>query len=242
MIPTTLNPILRAEDLFDSLGKEQREPEDRKIEITKNERLEELVKGFEEVLKIKLKPFQPNFNNLIYIIKIIPTSKEISDFSILMSDYQDHKEFRKYSGLYLSALINKSKDKEFIINTNHLEKLPDYMGFENNGKIIRINKDIGDFLGDGMKKGIIYVRNSEGALGYNMKGGEIHADNSGYSLGFSMAKGRIYVKTAGIYIGDSMIGGKIYIENKYDDLSNNIKGGNIYFQGKLIVKDGVKLI
>jgi glutamate synthase domain-containing protein 3 len=244
MTSTTLNPILNAEDLFDSLKKEQREPETRKIEIKKSERLEQIIRGFEEALKINHYFFYPKeaYNISNKLITILPTSKEILDFSILMNDYQDYSFFEIKSGQYLNALINQSEDNEFTINTRHLERLPNSIGYKNNGKIIRINGDAGDFLGEKMQEGVIYTENTGNFLGINIENGTINVKNAGDRLGYSMQDGTIYVNNAGKSVGDGMQCGTIHIGNSYKSLANTIHGGNIYHQGRLIVKDGVKLI
>jgi formylmethanofuran dehydrogenase subunit C len=240
MTPITLNPILRAEDLFDSLKPEEKQ-ETRKIEIKKSERLEEIVKCFEKVLKRNDFISHEVYNKILEYIKIIPTSKEILEFSILLIEYQDNNGFKVDSGFYLSALINKSYEKEFIINTRHLEKLPYYIGFRNNGKIIYINSDAGMFIGNSMQSGEIHVENAGDFIGRSMQGGIIHVKNAGDYLGNDMQGGTIHVKNAG-YIGYFMQGGTINIKNNYKSISDSIQGGNIYHKGRLIVKDGVKLI
>jgi hypothetical protein len=212
----------RYEDLFDSLGKEQREPEDLRIKVTRNERLEKIVKVFEELL-MKEDTIDEYYNEILRIIQIIPSAKEILDFSILMGDYQDFKNFDFIAGHYLSALVNKSNEYEIIINTNHLEKLLNCIGYKNNGKIIKINGDMGSFLGELMQSGTIHAENAGNFLGYFLDGGTIYAENSGK------------------FVGGYMRGGTIHIENTYQSLSDEIHGGNIYHQGKLIVKDGKRI-
>jgi formylmethanofuran dehydrogenase subunit C len=257
---TTLNPILRAEDLFDNLDKEEREPEDLRIKVEKSERLEEIVKGFEKAMIVDENSLEKYYNEILRLIQITPNSKEILEFSILMGNYQDYINFKRNSGLYLSALINKSNEQEIIINTFHLEKIPSFLGINNNGKTIHINEDAGDYfgtsmikgtihvgnvvnyLGEDMKGGTIYAENAGDSVGYSMQGGTIHVKNATFNLGQNMQGGTIHVKNAGYFVGPNMEVGTIYIENSYEYLSNDIKGGNIYFQNKLIVKDGVKLI
>jgi hypothetical protein len=284
MTPTTLNPLLRAEDLFDSLKPEEKQPEEKRIEVRRNKRLEKIIRGFENSIKKFPVSRLESYNSSEDISKLMkrltpykPTSHEISDFSILLENYQDFNRFEKYAGFYLSSLINKSRDKEFIICTRHLEKLPDYVGYKNNGKIIRVNGDAGHHIGKSMNRGKIYATNVGYFVGCYMQGGEIHIKNAGPCLGFKMCDGiiyaedaedsvgdhmqggtihvkntknylgdnmqagKIYVENAGEIIGAFMQGGTIYIGNSYKSLTDNIQG-NIYFQGKLIVKDGVKLI
>jgi hypothetical protein len=233
---------LRVEDLFDSLQPEEKQPEDLRIKVEKSERLEELVRGFEEVLKIKVNNSKQGYNDFQKIVQIIPTSKEILEFSILLIEYQDNKIFENRSGLYLSLLINRSNEKEFTINTRHLEKLPNVIGYKNNGKIIRINGDAGWFLGENMQGGVIHVKNTRDAVGFFMQDGEIYVKKTRGFLGDYMQGGTIHVKNAGFNVGHSMHEGTIHIENTYQSLSDEIHGGNIYHQGRLIVKDGVKLI
>jgi formylmethanofuran dehydrogenase subunit C len=254
-------PLLRAEDLFDNLQPEEKQPETRKIEVVKSERLEEIVRGFEKYFKIFEEfNWQRDENKISGLFKIIPTSKEILDFSILINEYQYEDMFKSKAGIYLSALINKSDDKEIIITTDHLEKFPSSIGYKNYYKTIRINNNTGNFLGSNMQGGKIFARTAKNHVGYKMKGGIIHLDNAGNNLGMLLNRGKIYVKNAGdcigwymkagtIYVentgegvGYYMQGGTIHIENTYQSLSDEIHGGNIYHQGRLIVKDGVKLI
>jgi hypothetical protein len=175
MTSKTLKPILKAEDLFDSLDKEQREPEDLRIKIEKSERLEEIVRGFEEGFKIVDNSEAYIFHKIYKDIQIIPTSKEILEFSVLLNDYQDYNDFEINSGLYLSALVKKSDEQEFTINTQHLGKKTCLIGYENNGKIIHINGDAGTGIGCSMTKGIIYAGNVNSFFGDSMLGGEIYA-------------------------------------------------------------------
>jgi hypothetical protein len=242
MTLTILNSILRAEDLFDSLDKEKKEQEDLRIKVEKSERLEQIVRGFENALKVNENSIEKYYNEILRLVQITPTSKEILGFSILMSDYQDNMNFKRNSGLYLSSLINKSDEKEFTINTRHLEKLPNFLGNYNDGKIIKINGDAGDFMGHFMQGGKFYAENANYFLGSEMRGGTIYIKNAGNFVGDSMQAGKIYAENAEDNVGFEMQCGTIHIGNSYKSLSDSIKGGNIYFQGKLIVKDGVKLI
>jgi formylmethanofuran dehydrogenase subunit C len=242
MTLTKINPILKAEDLFDSLQPEEKEPKQRKIEIKKSERLEQIVKGFEEALKIDINKL-PNFyqtyicpyNVISDFIQITPTSKEITEFSILLNDYPD-KITEYHSGLYLSALINKSDEQEILINIRHLEIPPHFIGFKNNGKIIKIIGDLGDSLGKNMIAGKIYAEKAEDYVGYSMQGGTIHVITAGNQIGYHMQGGTIHVKNAGNCVGDCMIGGTIHIEDKYKHLSYpTIYRGSIFYRNKLLL-------
>jgi glutamate synthase domain-containing protein 3 len=245
MTLTTLPPILRAEDLFDSLKPEEKQPEDLRIKVEKSERLEQIVRDFEEVLKVVHQPnkfYEDESNKIIKLIKIKSTANEISEFLILLNNYQDDINYQFCSGHYLSALINKSKEKEILINTRHLEKIPDAIGYKNNGKIIHFDGFAGHNLGKSMINGEIYANNAGDSLGSNMQGGKIYVQNAGNSVGIFMKGGIIFAESIGGHVGFMAHGGEIYIKNKYKSLEENFPGGNIYHRGKLIVKNGEKLI
>jgi hypothetical protein len=172
------------------------------------------------------------------------SSNDVTSFSISLAEFQDEKSFSNRAGLFLSALINESKAKNFTIITEHLEQRINLLGF-NNRKNIIIQGDAGNWVGSGMKAGTITVQgNTEDWVGAHMEDGTILLQgNTEDWAGIQMEGGTITVQGNVRYnTGESMEGGTIYIEGKYGSLSYyDIKGGNIYHKRKLIVKDGEKV-
>ena len=225
----TLTQLLRVEDLFDSLGEEEEQELDREFEVKENPELEEIIRNYEKVLKFEITTFDDFYGNFYdKILKISTekfTSEDIKRFSLILGDYQDNKKFVK-KGFYLSYLINKSNDYKFIIYTNHLATKVDRIGYKNNGKYITVKGDAGDEVGNSMKDGKVNV-----------------FGNAGDYVGWSMKGGKIIIKgDVGDHLGSNLSGGEIHVYGDYRLLPSDINGGNIYHKGKLIVKDGRKLI
>lgn len=220
-MPLTLSQRLHAEDLFDSLKPEDEKPRDRNFEVNLNKGLQAIIKGFFTALK-------PNTESDVYIIcqKSIPkdySAKDIHNFSIIFPSLNQDRG--GYYGLYLSALINFSKEKEFILDFTHYKNdfvfLMDLLGFHNT-KTIVINGNYGS------------------NLGYRMTGGEIIINgNTGRWPGSEIRGGRVIVNgIAGADVGRSMTGGRIDLNGDYHNISKDIRGGDIYHIGKPIILNG----
>jgi len=195
---------LRNEDLFDGLDSEERNNRDRDIEYSENPVLEEMVRGFEFVIK---KDTYVVNNVIPYIYKVSEdhllekyTSRDIEKFSVLLGDYQYKKYFNSRLGLYLSALINNSEEEDFKIHTGYLENPPDWLGYKNNGKKIIVNGSVDDCVGFCMQRGEIIVNGNVGRFaGICMLNGIIrlngdHGEFTGISGGDIYHNGKLIVK------------------------------------------------
>ena len=74
------------------------------------------------------------------------TSKDITDFSIAISQFEHRDDFSESAGVFLSALINSCKEKEFLVVTRHLSKRLDYFGYFN-CKDVTVDGDLGESVG-----------------------------------------------------------------------------------------------
>jgi len=250
-----LETTLKALDLFGKLNPEKK-VEIIKPKIKRNETLDRIVNGYEKGLenfglyfekKIKIEIPKGEFWEY-YIAKSSAPSKipsnNITEFSLLLGEHENNEYFEYFTGCYLSALINKSKDKDFKIFTDYLSKTINFIGYENR-KNIDVNGNAGNWVGGEMKNGEITVNgNAEGGVGFEMKDGEITVNgNAGNWVGDRMNGGKITINGNAEYgVGTYMEGGKIHLNGDYESLSNHISGGNIYHKGKLIVEGGRKLI
>jgi hypothetical protein len=238
----TLEPRLYAEDLFDGLRPEKEQGEDRRIEVKRDERLEEMIAGFERVLKNKkLNPlgYQETYERISKIPRRY-NSEEIEKFTLLLGKYQDSVNFDEIPGLFLSALINQSDDENFVLHTGYLTSYLHYIGWLNK-KNITIKGNAGTCLGRSMKNGKIIVegdsRNNTGVL---MSGGliEIRGEANDY-VGSQMSGGKIIVRgNAGSNVGWAKTGGVIHLYGGYETISSYIYRGDIYHKGKQIIKAG----
>ena len=230
-----LETTLKTLDLFGKLKPEKR-VEIIKPKVKRNETLDLIVEKYKEGLEnyglyiegnLKIKISKGEFD-YYYIAKSSALSKissnNITEFSLLLGEHENKKHFEWFTGLYLSALINSSKDKDFKIFTNYLSKTIHEIGYKNT-KNIDVNGNVGVAVGWYMKDGEITINRNAGAfVGWDMKDGEITINGN-----------------VGDEVGSGMKDGKIHLNGEYKRLSDEIYGGNIYHKDKLIVENGRKL-
>jgi formylmethanofuran dehydrogenase subunit C len=235
-MPLVLTQKLKARDLFDSLDREKEQGVDRRIEVKRDEKLEEITGYFEYILEygwLKNLSYRESYGRMSE--RPVYSSKEIEKFSLAIGKYQESKEFDSSYGILLSSLINQSNDKYFILHTGYLTTYPNYIGYLNSKNII-IKGNAGDSLGQEMQKGSIIVEgDTKYYAGSNMNGGLIEiTGNVKNSLGYEMKGGKIIVRgNAGMDTGNSMINGEIIVFGNADrELGRWMDGGVIRVYGE----------
>ena len=235
----TLQPIVKAEDLFHQLNPED-EQKQRGLQVERTPSLDEIVNCFEKLTQLGLGVAQDYSINQFYELSTVftpknPCSKDIENFSIMLSDFQNRPRFRERAGTYLSALINKCAQDEVTILTKHIEGGVSYVGRLNNGKKITILGDVSGNCGELMESGEIHVRgNTYTATGDEMSGGLIHVyGDAGFTVGYKIKGGEILVeKNSGTNVGQQMVDGKIIIKGNADmRVGNCMEGGVIEIFG-----------
>ncbi len=229
----------------------------RKPEVQQNKAVEELKELY---LKIKWPCNKsPDYYRMADSLKNHGYSAgDVEKFSVALAEFQDEAEFSQKAGLFLSALINNGKDKDYVIHTRHLSVLLDRQGYQNTKNIIvdgnggggvgfqmksgtiTVKGNAGDYVGESMKAGAIIVEGDAGdAVGYKMKGGIITVKgNVSERMGGYMEGGTITVEgNAGGFAGRRMKGGVIHIggDVHYPYTGPEILGGKIYHKGKLVL-------
>ena len=240
-----LETTLKTLDLFGKLKPEKR-VEIIKPKVKRNETLDRVVRGYEKglenyglyqegKLKIKIPEYEDDW---YYIAKSSApseiSSNNITEFSLLLGEHENKKYFRDVTGLYLSALINSSKDKDFKIITNYLSKAIHYVGYKNR-KNIDVNGNAGDWVGGGMENGKITINGNAGwGVGDEMKDGKITVNgNAEGGVGYEMKDGKITVNgNAGLGVGYGMEDGEITVNgNTRDGVGWDMKDGEITVNG-----------
>lgn len=207
----SLTSLIKARDLFGSLQPEEEQIPDRIPEIKSNPDLEYLIREYEEFMEKATDFFVSE--KLYEELKLDTehlSSKNIEQFSLVLGKYQQLENFY-ISGIYLSNLINYSKDEEFTIHTNHIDYLIEDIGYKNT-KNITVNGNAGSFIGRKMQGGIITVNGDTGYyVGYQMQNGIITINgNAGDFVGYHMKGGIITInENAGNFVGNSMQDGII---------------------------------
>ena len=249
-----LETTLKALDLFGKLDLEKK-VEIIKPKVKRNETLDLIIEKYKEGLekfglydegKLKIKIPEGEYCGY-YIAKSSAPSKissdNITEFSLLLEEHENKNYFGVFTGWYLNALINRSKDKDFKIFTNYLSKTIHYIGYKNRKNIV-VNGNAGWGVGGGMKDGKITVSGNAGdEVGFFMENGKITINgNVGNSVGYNMKDGEITINgNTGRRVGWDMKDGKIHLNGDYKSLGDFILGGNIYHKGKLIVENGKRL-
>ncbi len=120
------------------------------------------------------------------------SAEDIEAFSLALEQFQNENYFRIKAGFFLSALINRSEDTDFVIHTGHLNRTINHLGYQNT-KIILVDGDVGAAIGIGMKCGSIIVKGSTGSdVGVGMAGGEIHIEGELGEIASRIIHGRIF--------------------------------------------------
>ncbi len=184
-----------------------------------NQDLEKIIKHYRRILSRSVnEEYEIDIYNHSYSLVKSYSSSLIENFSLLLEYHQNKEDFAKITGLYLSALINKSEDSEIIIDTSNLYELIDYLGYQNSKKLI-VRGDLGDHIGHKNKGEILIYGDLEDSLGYSMKDGKIIVEGN-----------------VGEQVGVCSEGGEIHLNGNYKNIYENSCLASIYRKGELIFK------
>src|SRR3989344_1487771 len=234
-----MTTIMRARDIFSGLNPEDEQAPDKIIEVRETRGLAAIVEGFERFFEIVTLFGETNESTYDKALKSIPDRSrynpvEVEQFSLLLERYINRIPKCEMHGLYLSALINRGKDRRFTVHTGRPPSLLVYtgsLGYYNARKIITIEGDTGYSAGHYMSGGVIIVNGNAKSPGSGMTGGKliINGDVEGD-------------------VGWGIRGGKIHLNGNYNIKDINLRadgspydGGKIYHKGKLIVKKRVRV-
>jgi|GEM_PF-3253909 len=168
-------------------------------------------------------------------------------------------------GLYISTLLNASKDTDINLNMPAFFEQVENMGYGLYQKNVFVTGSVGLFAGCGIRSGILRIVGSatdlvgmsaEGGriiitkdvkeeLSSNMSAGSIEVHGSAKTCS-GLQGGAVYIKgdcgELGASCGPIITGGIIHVDGKIGKIDySRITGGDIYHQGNLIVKDGKRV-
>lgn len=199
--------------------------------VKRDRKMIELERGLVKLGRMNDSGWEGRYRNACKIAGTMDYSaKDVEMYSLhLVSDGAEG--LWDSAGSYLSALVNKGKDKEYVIRL--IDSRLGLVGWKNckrltikgnagvsTGRMMRsgliiVEGDVGNYAGSDMTGGKLAVLgNAAVGLGDEMKGGKIILNgNAKELLGNSMRGGYIHVKGyGGSNIGDSMTGGTIWVE------------------------------
>ena len=226
------------EKYLKSIGR-QEEVKEEEITVIRNPNLEKICRSYEKWLERDDQYWQGSYDHALKTFSRKKyTAKDIEEFSLELKKYEQRRYFEK-TGLFLSALINSSKDKEFTILTEHLDKRINLIGYCNK-KIVNVKGNAGDIVGWWNEGTISVEGNSGNSVGFCNEGTISVKGDAGDYVG-SGNEGTISVEgDAGNNVGSGNKG-TISVEGKIKLLSkeaNYYRTSKIYEKGKLIVNEG----
>jgi hypothetical protein len=115
-------------------------------------------------------------------------------------------------GIYLSALINASRERHFALNLHNRNSRLHFLGFRlEKGKRLSVRGDVGHFTGAGLRGGYLKITGSTGSwCGADMSCGRIEITGDALS------------KT-----GVQMKGGQIHVDGRIHEVAKYRSGGEI---------------
>jgi glutamate synthase domain-containing protein 3 len=245
---------LKVGDLFENLGREERQKEDRNVEVVKSPCLEWLLKKlikFNKEAQMSLNAAawdsihshieRDLYQDAIKVLKPQPfpiTARDIENLCIISFENKDEN---KIFGAYLNACINKSCDSKFNLITQGYLNPPNYLGTFNREKEIKVIGNVGSSIGYEMSGGIMAINgNVRYAVGERMIDGEIRIDGDCEgAVGENMAGGEITINGNVKYdVGNKMRNGVIHIRgdilNSPTGICYEMIGGEIFLDGENI--------
>ncbi len=243
---TRITPELAADRIFDRYKKEERH-DARKTDVKEDEALIQLKEAWGKFQWIEdrnfsIMPYPHNYKAMCKLIKNLKYSAEdVEKFSLALCEFEHEEYFGTKAGLFLSALVNKGKDKNYVLHLNHLTKKVYGLGYQNTKHVI-VNGDVDSNLGAEMKGGCITLNgNAEIFVGSGIKRGKIIVNgNVTHNLAEYMEGGKIIINgNAGFEIGNFMNGGELHLNGEYEEVKyGSVLGGKIFHKGKLICDHG----
>jgi hypothetical protein len=147
------------------------------------------------------------------------SAKHIEAFCLSVQDVMhDAALSGSLSGLFLSALVNLTGEKSYVLPVGHIPEGLHCLGYHNTKDLV-IHGNTGSRAGMGMETGSMLIKGDAEDVGCAMKGGTITVEGD--------------VKSS---IGWNMEGGEIHVEGELSEhLCSGIRKGRIFHKGVLIV-------
>jgi hypothetical protein len=209
----------------------------RKAEIKETEAIRQIKAAWKATANFDWNQYGDCYRRISAAMKEFQcTTNDVEYFSIVLEEFQEEGNFPGKAGLFLSALINRGRNGEYVIHTQHLAMPVHFLGIENEKRII-VNGEAGHHVGRNMKSGSITVEGNAGnMLGFFMQGGNITVEgDTGSYVGERMKGGSISIKgSATVYVGNYMNGGSITVNgDSGDGVGLGMENGSITIKGNV---------
>ena len=216
------------------------------LKVTANRKLEEMQEAFRQAL---LSPEYLSdlgvYDEILFIAKRLQCkSKDITAFSLaVLPKFEKTARFSEMAGLFISAIINTRKEKDFLIDLSWAGTPIRYIGYRN-AKNIVVKCETSDDAGQSMEVGSIEIFGNARWLGSGMKDGKIILHGNATTVGNGMSGGEIIVN-GNIESTGIISGGRVVVNGNITAFVEHslLFGGDIFqfdrqlmAKGKLIAK------
>jgi formylmethanofuran dehydrogenase subunit C len=239
----------------------------RKADVKEDETVARLIEAWEshDVRGNRMEKEYDKVHTLLEGLGI--SAEDIELFSVALTDFLDEKRFPAKAGLFLSAMINLSKDEPIALDVTHIPVKLRFLGIKNRKDVI-VTGDLGEYSFERMEGGSVVVHGSTKRAGHGLKGGSltihgnVRGDCGAYmeggsihvkgeagsesierSIGHKMSGGRIAVEGyGGSWVGYGMKGGSITVKKNVNrGLGTSMGGGSITVMGRALVDVGERM-
>jgi len=215
---------LKAEDLFEGLGREEEQPNERRIEVVQSGELTSLIKLFEMYLPIAKGYTGPgSYRKAGRIIDQSFSSRSITEFGIVLPKYCTEWALVNSSMLFVSVAMNRSNDLSYVLDFQSFPIPLDFVGYGlAEGKSLKVFGDCGICAGG----------RNQGDQVFNGNCGNWAGDSN---QGIQEFHGSCRWRAGNYNKGTQRFNGEV------GSFSRKLGKGNIYHKGRQIVKNGRKI-
>ena len=146
-------PAFAKQNMLEGFQPQKRKQDNNEFQVKENKHVKKICGIFPIYLKAMDKKDDPmdGYDLSVDLINLVKkkgfSSKDIELFCYELKNYESISEYKYHTGIFISALMNLSKDKKFTLYLGDLTKDIFYIGYLNADELI-INGDVGSGIGD----------------------------------------------------------------------------------------------
>lgn len=251
--PFCIAPSAAHMKLLGGLNPIQKTEPARTIDVKESKGLKCICEAYEKfgAIKYPLRDVEGTYSRALRHVHALDyTAQDVTAFPLTLAEqYSNLDEDQDGLGMFISALVNNSKEQDFTIALPHL--IVGHIGYKNS-KNLTIIGDVGPRAGRGMQSGNLTIRgnandnvgdvmlgghlivfgNARNHIADGMKGGNLTITGSvAMGAGSNMHGGMLTIgKNAGTLLGVGMYGGEIIVKGSVGN-----RAGSQMVEGKITI-------
>lgn len=247
--------------LLGGLNPQEKTGEERIAEVKENKKLEKLIGKYEKFCKDAWLMaryyddihFPKHLNETIYLLREFEcTNSEINEFLAALKQYEHQVEHFHVVGIFISALVELSREKDFTLQLNHLDNCSQISCIcYANTKNVQINGNVGSNACK-FNSGILTINGDVGSSAGRCNAGTIIVNGNAAHHFCAENKGRVTLngnaesgaaeKNEGIFkingkasgkFAEHMYSGSLWAECDASSELGPVHGGKVFLTGRL---------